>query len=265
MLHNICRTRFVAGLALVIAALPARAQEVVSDPGSYSVIGTLQGAVTGAIQSMMSGIVSSVTGLQTSLNTVLTQGFTQNANYAKAQISAHQQIADASNEANAEFLRNIRNAQIRDQHVLHPQHCVAMSNLKSMTAASVQAAKVSTAIAQVMDPRAQARPNTPAWDGQAKRRRASALPPPPTRSTRIRRRPACSVRRTMPIRTPSTPPMTTRPNSSSRSCRRQSAATPSRMSPVRTPKPGGAAIMPRCRLPAGCSTTSSHPAPAPLP
>ncbi len=168
MRHNTYRSWLVAGLTLAIAALPARAQEVVSDPGSYSVIGTLQGAVTGAIQSMMSGIVSSVTGLQTSLNTVLTQGFTQNANYAKAQISAHQQIADASNEANAEFLRNIRNAQIRDQHVLHPQHCVAMSNLKSMTAASVQASKVSTAIAQVMDPRAQARPNTPAWEGQAK-------------------------------------------------------------------------------------------------
>lgn len=170
------RKRLLSGCAAVvllaavpvIEPVPAWAADVVTDPGSYTVIGLLQSAVTGAIQSMMSNIVSSVTGLQTSLTNLLTQGFTQEANYSKAQIGAQQQIADASNEANAEFQRNIRNAQVRDQHVLSPQACISLDSQQSMTAASAQASKVSVAISQVMDSRTQARPNTPAWEGQGK-------------------------------------------------------------------------------------------------
>ena len=161
----------LVGLALTASVLhvsPACAQETVTDPTSYTVLGLLQSAVTGAIQTMMNSVVSSLTGLQTSLTNLLTQGFTQEANYSKAQIGAQEQIADASNEANAEFLRNIRNAQVRDQHVLSPEACIALDSGQSMTAASVQAARVSTTIGQVMDQRTQARPGSPAWEGQAK-------------------------------------------------------------------------------------------------
>ena len=59
-------------------------------------------------------------------------------------------------------------AQVRDQHVLSPQACISLDSQQSMTAASAQASKVSVAISQVMDSRTQARPNTPAWEGQGK-------------------------------------------------------------------------------------------------
>ena len=158
----------ITASATILDAPPAYAQMPVTDAGSYTILGTVQAAITGAIQTMMNNVVSKITGLQTSIQTVLTQGFTQEANYAKAQIGAQQQIADASNMANAQFRRNIRNAQVRDQHILSPQACIALDSGQSMTAASVQAAKVSAAIAQVMDARTQARPGTPAWEGQAK-------------------------------------------------------------------------------------------------
>jgi hypothetical protein len=153
--------------ALFVAAQPAHAQWVVTDPGTDTLLGTVQTAITGAITTMMNNTVSSITGLQTSLSTLLTQGFTQEANYAKAQVGAQEQIADASNETNDQFLRNIRNAQVRDDHILSPQACIALDAGQSMTAASVQAAKVSTSIAQVMDARGQAQPGSPAWQGQA--------------------------------------------------------------------------------------------------
>lgn len=158
----------ITASATILDAPLAYAQMPVTDAGSYTILGTVQAAITGAIQTMMNNVVSKITGLQTSIQTVLTQGFTQEANYAKAQIGAQQQIADASNVANAQFRRNIRNAQVRDQHILSPQACIALDSGQSMTAASVQAAKVSAAIAQVMDARTQARPGTPAWEGQAK-------------------------------------------------------------------------------------------------
>lgn len=156
--------------ALVFAlfgAAPARAQYVVTDPTEYNVLGTVESGITGAISSMMNNTISSITGLQTSLNSILTQGFSQEANYSRAQISADEQITDASNVANAQFQRNIRNAQVRDDHILSPEACIALDSGQSMTAASEQAAKVSTAIDTVMDARGEGVPGTPANSGQA--------------------------------------------------------------------------------------------------
>ena len=118
----------ITASATILNAPPAYAQMPVTDAGSYTILGTVQAAITGAIQTMMNNVVSKITGLQTSIQTVLTQGFTQEANYAKAQIGAQQQIADASNMANAQFQRNIRNAQVRDQHILSPQACIALDS-----------------------------------------------------------------------------------------------------------------------------------------
>ena len=105
----------------VAAPQQAHAQWVVTDPTEDGVIGLLQTAVTNAISTMMNNITSSITGLQTSLNDILTKGFTQEANYQKAQVGALEGMTDASNTANAQFLRSIRNAQVRDQHILSPE------------------------------------------------------------------------------------------------------------------------------------------------
>jgi hypothetical protein len=63
-------------------------------------------------------------------------------------------------------LRNIRNAQVRDQHILSPEACIALDSGQSMTAASAQATKVSAAIGNVVDPRGEGTPGTPAWSGE---------------------------------------------------------------------------------------------------
>lgn len=150
----------------VFAPQQAHAQWVVTDPTEDGIIGLLQSAVTNAISTMMNNITSSITGLQTSLNDILTKGFTQEANYQKAQVGALEGMTDASNTANAQFLRSIRNAQVRDQHVLSPEACIALDSGQSMTAAAVQAAKVSAAIGTVMDARGEGVSGTPAWSGQ---------------------------------------------------------------------------------------------------
>ena len=150
----------------VITPQRAQAQWVVTDPSEDTIIGLLQTAVTNAISTMMNNITNSITGLQTSLNTILTQGFTQMANYQKAQVGAIETVTDASNAANAQFLRSIRNAQVRDQHILSPAACIALDSGQSMTAAAVQAAKVSAAISNVMDGRGEGVAGTPAWSGE---------------------------------------------------------------------------------------------------
>ena len=150
----------------VLAPERAQAQWVVTDPTEDGIIGLLQTAVTNAISTMMNNITSSITGLQTSLNDILTKGFTQEANYQKAQVGALEGMTDASNTANAQFLRSIRSAQVRDQHILSPEACIALDSGQSMTAAAVQAAKVSAAISNVMDGRGEGVSGTPAWSGQ---------------------------------------------------------------------------------------------------
>lgn len=170
----IIATGLLALALLVGASRSARAQLVVADPTEDSVIGILQAAVTNSISTMESNIVSSVTGLQTSLKSLLTAGFTQEANYQKAAVGAQEGIADASNTIQAQTLRNLRNAQVRDQHILSPGACIALDAGQSMTAASVQAARVSGAIGTVMDARSEGGPGTPAWSGTGQAMEATA-------------------------------------------------------------------------------------------
>lgn len=165
ILHGTAAFSLVLSIG-VIAPQRAYAQWVVTDPTEDGVIGLLQTAVTNAISTMMNNITSSITGLQTSLNDILTKGFTQEANYQKAQVGALEGMTDASNTANAQFLRSIRSAQVRDQHILSPEACIALDSGQSMTAAAVQAAKVSAAIGTVMDGRGEGLSGTPAWSGQ---------------------------------------------------------------------------------------------------
>jgi hypothetical protein len=86
-------------------AIPARADLPTIDVATDTILGLLQTAVTGAINSMEQSVTNALTDISNpnSVSSLLRSGFTQNANYAKAQIGAQQQITDASNAANAVF------------------------------------------------------------------------------------------------------------------------------------------------------------------
>ena len=76
--------------------IPARAQMQTIDVMTGMLITAMQNAVTGMISSIGSQITGAVTGMQTSVNNMLRDGFTQNANYAKAAVGAQQGIADVA-------------------------------------------------------------------------------------------------------------------------------------------------------------------------
>lgn len=71
-------------------------------------------------------------------NTLLREGFTQNANYAKAQVGAMQQLTDGSNTAMTVVQRSFRNAQLRDDHTLSPQACTALNFGQTVTVSAGQ-------------------------------------------------------------------------------------------------------------------------------
>lgn len=141
------------------------AGDTVTDPGLYTIMGTLQEAVVNAVSNLAHETVSSITGLQTSLNDILTKGFTQEANYSKAQIGAQQQLADASNTVMARFQRDVRNRQIVDEQTPNTQACAALDNGQSIVVSGGQSWKVAAAVEDVSDPRGEAYPGQPAFYG----------------------------------------------------------------------------------------------------
>jgi len=159
--------------AVVFGASPAFADMPVFDFGLAGIVQAAQSALGNAISSIGSQITSAVTGMQQSVTDMLRDGFTQNANYSKAQISAQQQIADASNNANARVGRDLRNAEIRDEHTPNPQACAALDFGQALEAARGQSGLVAAAISTVMDPRSEGGPGTPAYFGAAQAAAAS--------------------------------------------------------------------------------------------
>jgi hypothetical protein len=105
-------------------------QQLAKDSGILSVLQALQ-----TINNGISSAIGSTT--YGSTNTLLQEGFTQEANYSKAQIGAQQQITDASNEAMAQYQLQIRDAQIRDQQTLSPTQCAALALLWQFRLAGV--------------------------------------------------------------------------------------------------------------------------------
>ena len=102
-----------------------------------------------------------------SVTTLLQQGFTQNANYAKAAVDAQSQIVDGALTSNARFQRDIRNASIRDEHTTSSLHCAALDSGESVTVSGGQSWKVTQSIQDVADTRGEAGPNQPAFYGQS--------------------------------------------------------------------------------------------------
>ena len=171
---------FILG-AVLINTVPADAQTAVIDVNSIAQQIKSVAAETGildviqameAVQTAMSDTMKAVnTALGTNTygdtNTLLQQGFTQSANYSKAQVGAWQQITDASNVANAQFRMQIRQRQIQDQHTVSPNSCAALDGGVSTTAAAVQGYDVAWTIASTHNARGQAQPGMPSYYGQA--------------------------------------------------------------------------------------------------
>src|SRR3984957_12143611 len=164
--------------ALLFGATPTLAQgQPVFDNLNY----VLQGAIK-AIESTMSNTLTSITNQLTatgplgtilgdisngSITTLLVQGFTQNANYAKAQVDAQSQLVDGALTSHARFERDMRNAQIRDEHTTSSLHCVALDAGQTVTASSGSSFQVTQSISDVADNRGEAGPNQSAFYGQS--------------------------------------------------------------------------------------------------
>ena len=97
---------------------------------------------------------------------LLQQGFTQQANYVKAQTGAIQQIADASNTAMGQFQMQMRQAQVRDDHTVSPTACAALDGGVSTVSAGVQGYDVAWTIGAIQNSRGQAQPGMPSYYGQ---------------------------------------------------------------------------------------------------
>jgi len=166
------RSSFLASAALgailgtaLFSAGPASSQggAIVYDP----TLAALEGAMK-LIQTTMSDTLNAITNQLTTtgpLAIILKMGFSQNANYARGQIAAQQQITDASNTAMARFHRDVRNASIRDQHTTSPMHCAHVDNGQTVIAGGAQSWKVSNAIQGVQDQRGEAVQGMPAYFG----------------------------------------------------------------------------------------------------
>ncbi len=171
---------FILG-AILINTMPAAADMPVIDPTEIANI-IQQSSILSAIQSIMTTISDTEKQVQTYANDIfgalgdntfgtvqqlLQEGFTQQSNYQKAQIGAVQQIADASNLANAQFQMQVRQAQIRDQHTVSPSACIALDGGVSTNSAAVQGYDVGWTISNIHNARGQAQPGMPSYFGQA--------------------------------------------------------------------------------------------------
>lgn len=168
MRKDLLRTTAIVALGGVLfTASPAKADLPTLDAITHFLLGAMQTALSNAISSVGSQITGAVTGMQTSVNNMLRDGFTQNANYAKAAVGAQQGIADANNMVHARLSRDLRNVQIRDEHTANPQFCNAVDNTQTPIVASISSYNVAQAIQLVADRRGEAVPGTPGYYGQA--------------------------------------------------------------------------------------------------
>ena len=122
----------MTGGLLVVAPRLAHAEWPTFDAITHFLLQQAQNAMTSAVDKVYDNITNigtlisdRLTGVGNQLNDRLGDGFTQTANYQRAQIGAVQQIADASNMANARGARDLRNTEIRDEHTASPQACLA--------------------------------------------------------------------------------------------------------------------------------------------
>ena len=174
--------------AILLNAAPAFADLPVIDPASIAqqikqlaqetgildvlnAMSTVQNTISTTMKDINTAIGNTTYG---DTNTLLREGFTQNANYSKASIGAQQQIADASNEAMAQYQLQLRDAQIRDQQTASPTQCAALDGGVGIQAAAEQAYDVAYEISRTQDWRGEALPGMPSYYGQAQGNAASS-------------------------------------------------------------------------------------------
>lgn len=92
---------------------------------------------------------------------------TQVSNYMKGMLFGIQQTQDASNIANARFRRDIRNAEIRDEHVPTPTACETLDNSMRQMVAAGESWVVRESLNAITDPRGEALPGSQAYMGSA--------------------------------------------------------------------------------------------------
>ncbi len=164
-----------AGMVLgaMLSAGPAFADLPTIDAITHFLLQQAQNMITTAVTNVEKSVTNigsligdKVTDMGNLIGDKLTAGFTQSANYAKASIGAQEQIADASNTVMARNARDLRNAQIRDEHIVTPQACAALDDGQTIAVSAGQSWRVSNGISDITDKRSQGRPDTPAWAGQ---------------------------------------------------------------------------------------------------
>jgi len=173
-------------LGIVVGGVLFNAPRALADLPTIDVASLVQQAKAFAQETGILDVLSTINTVQTTINngisdlnkalgvgtfgdvqTLLQQGFTQTANYAKAQVGALTQLFDASNTANARFQRDMRNAQIRDEHTPSPLACSSLDGGVSTQSAGMQAFTVAATIAHIHDLRGAASVGMPSHFGQA--------------------------------------------------------------------------------------------------
>lgn len=169
----------VAGVVLggvLFNAGPALADLPVTDPISDTIFHAMQTALTNVVTTIGSNITNALTDLTNpaSVSSLLTAGFSQNANYAKAQVGAQESIADASNEVMSQQMLMLRDSEMRDEQTASPQQCAALDSGQVVTAAAVQGWQTQLSIESITDQRGEGVPGSPAYYGTAQAMQAAA-------------------------------------------------------------------------------------------
>lgn len=160
-------TKLVAAAtcALMLGAMvaPRPAYAGLDSAAIVAAIGALEKAI-GTGMSTVGNVLNSTLDL---MNTTLGSGFSQISNYLKAQVGAQEQIADANNMVRARLARDIRNAQLRDNHAVNRQDCLNLEGGQAAVIAAHNGHEVAEALDAGQDARTQARQGTPSWSGAA--------------------------------------------------------------------------------------------------
>ncbi|WEQ50602.1 hypothetical protein LV478_00640 (plasmid) [Komagataeibacter oboediens] len=131
-----------ASCVCVLAVTPRPAYALFSDAAVVAAIKLLQAFTGSALDTMTKNLTTSIDSNLSSLTnpnsvaSLLTKGFTQVANYAKAQVGAQSQLMDAQDAAMAGFLRRQQETGIRDEHMMNPEFCAGLDAQQSTVAAS---------------------------------------------------------------------------------------------------------------------------------
>src|ERR1700712_1587501 len=148
-----------------VASIATEIKSLAQETGILDVLNAMnavQNTVSDTMKDINTAIGNTTYG---DTNTLLREGFTQDANYSKAQVGAQEQITDASNTAMARFQRNVRDAEIRDEQTPNIQNCTALDSGQVVTAAALQGWRTGQTIEAVMNSRGEALIGTHAYYG----------------------------------------------------------------------------------------------------